>query len=512
MRGEPAKDLEPEGKEAASAIKEHGEQAVHVLDATKLRSHGQNATAALASHLLSGGAAATEDVRDRALATAAQEEEEAVEMVQKERKKKGKGGGLFARLLRRGKRRSSKDEEDEEEAERAAESRGLGEDEDSLEGARSAFAMRPDDVANGEAVGDVGVGRREYEDGSVYEGEMAAGMRHGHGVLRSLDGGVYRGCWRRDREEGAGVYVLPDGTRYEGEWHLGDMHGHGTMINRQGRVLFAGRWADNEPEAEGDASEAGRAARAAADQATSLVRKPTPPAAEEAGRRQQQPQTQPAARPSERGLFGSSRPVSTEESSRPAAAELPRAAVERVAEAVHEEVRAVEHKVAAEEAAAHEDGDNKPPTGGLLRSLSLRSSSLRGGMGRMLRQISIRAGDDDDDDDEEPVAPQEAPVLPPKNGRGKHTYKDGSFYLGEFRDHKRHGYGKQTYPTGGHYEGQWSEDREDGQGTRFLADGSKYVGKWRKGEMHGQGTLFNSYGRVLYRGDWAGGEPTDMLQ
>ena len=61
--------------------------------------------------------------------------------------------------------------------------------------------------------------REYYPDGSMYEGEIVDGLRHGRGKFFYRSGGVY-----------------------EGEWHYGKMDGFGTLYYANGSVAYEGEW------------------------------------------------------------------------------------------------------------------------------------------------------------------------------------------------------------------------------------------------------------------------------
>ena len=67
--------------------------------------------------------------------------------------------------------------------------------------------------------------------------------------------------------------------------------------------------------------------------------------------------------------------------------------------------------------------------------------------------------------------------------------KNGTEYVGEFKDGKKHGQGTETLPNGTEYVGEWQDDKWHGQGTLTFPDGKKYVGEFKEGKTHGQGTL-----------------------
>lgn len=83
------------------------------------------------------------------------------------------------------------------------------------------------------------------------------------------------------------------------------------------------------------------------------------------------------------------------------------------------------------------------------------------------------------------------------------NYTDGSKYVGELRNGKRHGQGVYTDVSGYEYAGEWTDDERNGAGTAFLSDGRRYVGQWIDDEMNGLGTLTTVDGE--YFGEWKNG-------
>jgi len=54
-----------------------------------------------------------------------------------------------------------------------------------------------------------GHGHMEWPDGSVYDGEVLCGRRHGTGIYRcKRTGAVYDGEWVRGKREGQGAICL----------------------------------------------------------------------------------------------------------------------------------------------------------------------------------------------------------------------------------------------------------------------------------------------------------------
>ncbi|MDG2266285.1 MAG: peptidase C14, partial [Candidatus Marinimicrobia bacterium] len=69
-----------------------------------------------------------------------------------------------------------------------------------------------------------------------------------------------------------------------------------------------------------------------------------------------------------------------------------------------------------------------------------------------------------------------------ENGQGTMTYSDGSKYVGEFKDSKRHGQGTYTH-----------QNFKMAKLNKILRnkpnnEANKYVGEWKNDSMNGQGT------------------------
>jgi hypothetical protein len=80
------------------------------------------------------------------------------------------------------------------------------------------------------------------------------------------------------------------------------------------------------------------------------------------------------------------------------------------------------------------------------------------------------------------------------NCYGSYTWDDGSQYVGEYKNDKRHGQGTLTWIDGNKYEGEWQNDKRHGQGTYTYVYGDKYVGEFKNDKRNGNGTYTYSNG------------------
>ena len=69
------------------------------------------------------------------------------------------------------------------------------------------------------------------------------------------------------------------------------------------------------------------------------------------------------------------------------------------------------------------------------------------------------------------------------NGQGTLTFSDGSKYVGEWKDDKRHGQGTFTSAKGDKYVGEWKDGKTHGQGTRTWSNGKIEEGIWENNRL-----------------------------
>lgn len=86
-----------------------------------------------------------------------------------------------------------------------------------------------------------------WKDGSRYVGSFVKGKRQGHGKLTFAKGFTYEGAFFGNKYEGIGSCRYEDGRVYSGEFKRGKAHGHGKLIDKNGIVLYEGRWAHDAP-------------------------------------------------------------------------------------------------------------------------------------------------------------------------------------------------------------------------------------------------------------------------
>ena len=73
-----------------------------------------------------------------------------------------------------------------------------------------------------------------------------------------------------------------------------------------------------------------------------------------------------------------------------------------------------------------------------------------------------------------------------------YTWKNGSTYVGEWKDDKKNGQGKYIYGKGNgegdKYEGEWKDDKKHGKGKYIWSNGDKFVGEFKDDKPNGIGT------------------------
>ena len=80
-------------------------------------------------------------------------------------------------------------------------------------------------------------GKKTYDNGGVYVGELENGFQNGKGRYTAPDGYIYEGEWQNGSISGYGRAVFPDGSEYTGEFLGGLPQGRGRMTMADGSIL-----------------------------------------------------------------------------------------------------------------------------------------------------------------------------------------------------------------------------------------------------------------------------------
>jgi len=97
------------------------------------------------------------------------------------------------------------------------------------------------------------------------------------------------------------------------------------------------------------------------------------------------------------------------------------------------------------------------------------------------------------------------------HGHGYIRYRDGTWYLGEWKNGKRHGRGLISFTDGSYYSGDWQVGLINGEGLISYPDKARYFGSVRNGIRDGSGVL-ELENRVRISDNWLDGKPTSVLQ
>ena len=90
------------------------------------------------------------------------------------------------------------------------------------------------------------------------------------------------------------------------------------------------------------------------------------------------------------------------------------------------------------------------------------------------------------------------------HGHGTLCLKDGSTYIGNWKDGVRDGNGIYIDLNGAKYNGEFEFDKPHGKGVLYNSNGEKYDGEWKKGKHHGKG-IFNYLDGSQYKGSFKDG-------
>ena len=91
-----------------------------------------------------------------------------------------------------------------------------------------------------------------------------------------------------------------------------------------------------------------------------------------------------------------------------------------------------------------------------------------------------------------------------RHGKGTNYFADGAQYEGDFKNGYMNGYGVMVYADGEKYEGEWLDGKRHGQGVHWMANGDQYSGEWKNNRMDGYGLYTYANGNT-YAGNYAEG-------
>ncbi len=84
-------------------------------------------------------------------------------------------------------------------------------------------------------------------------------------------------------------------------------------------------------------------------------------------------------------------------------------------------------------------------------------------------------------------------------------WKDGSKYVGQWRNDMKNGSGIETFEAGvtyEKYEGRFTDNLFDGYGILYWKNGEKYDGCFERGSPHGFGIKYSRDGNIIAAGQW----------
>ncbi|CAL9136575.1 unnamed protein product [Musa acuminata var. zebrina] len=83
-------------------------------------------------------------------------------------------------------------------------------------------------------------------------------------------------------------------------------------------------------------------------------------------------------------------------------------------------------------------------------------------------------------------------------GKGRLTFKDGSFYDGMWRNGKRCGLGTLYYSNGDVFQGSWRDDLMHGKGWLYFHSGDRWFANFWKGKANGEGRFYSKSGSIYF--------------
>lgn len=83
-----------------------------------------------------------------------------------------------------------------------------------------------------------------------------------------------------------------------------------------------------------------------------------------------------------------------------------------------------------------------------------------------------------------------------RNGKGKYTWADGSYYDGDWVNNKKQGLGEYKFNDGSLFSGNWINDKRDGFGKSISSSGNTFEGMYKNNMKNGEGIQTYTVGNI----------------
>lgn len=271
-----------------------------------------------------------------------------------------------------------------------------------------------------------GEGKLNFRNGDVYTGSFRLDKMEGQGMMDFASKDRYTGSWKNNKPNGKGSYYFSTGERYEGEFLDARFHGEGTLYYKNGST-YKGHWKQSKKDGYGEFKDIRGKIVAAQWSQDKLIKTLDETLATKNEEEHNKSLTEnQISTESKDSIFQNEEPTTNPTEQKPTVNE------HTVVETKKEEVLTNPEKLII----CTPDEINLP---------NCNTTHCA-------------------------------------SGKGVFTYRDGSKFIGEFKDGQPKGKGICYYANGDRYEGIWEHHAPHGEGTMYFASGLTYGAIWDNGK------------------------------
>ncbi len=340
-----------------------------------------------------------------------------------------------------------------------------------------------------------GRGKIVWVTGEVFEGELENGERNGYGKVTYDSGDTYEGNFVADSREGYGKYIFKDGERYEGEFHKDNYHGHGKLFYTSG-ATYVGEFKDDKKCGYGKYTYADGSTYEGMfkDDKYEGHGKYVWSTGEVYEGEYKNDVRDGYGKMTytngevEEGTWKNDKfvKVSTNRGSSRNTSNYKTINYNNGAVYFGEVLNGEPHGYGTKTWAKNEKGKSDKYEGEWVKGRMHGYGTYTWASG------SKYEGDWKDGN---------------QHGKGKRTWADGDVYEGDYVNDKKHGHGKFIWKSGDTYEGEYTDDARTGYGKYVWASGNRYEGNFVDGKCHGKGKTTWKNGDT-YEGDYVNDSKT----